>query len=146
MFSEERGALAGRMREVQVTFAEAPAALPAPCPQSWLNPQLSGAVLRYVETAFGGDRSVNGLAGVRHVEYRALKLRGKRAERTDTDQILHILKKDIQRMRWEIAASGAISILLAWLNGDIRLVRPIGPQEQALAGLRNLFQALSVAA
>ena len=75
MFSEERGALAGRMREVEVTFAEAPAALPSPWPQSWLNPQLSGAVLRYVETAFGGDRSVDALTGVRHVEYRALTLR-----------------------------------------------------------------------
>ncbi len=75
MFSEERGALAGRMREVDVTFAEPPAALPAPCPQSWLNPQLSGAVLCSVEAAFGGDRSVDGLAGVRHVEYCALTLR-----------------------------------------------------------------------
>ncbi len=45
------------------------------------------------------------------------------------DQILHKLKKDIRRLRWEIAASVAISILLAWLSGDIRLVRPIAPQD-----------------
>ena len=72
LFAEERGALADRMREVEVTFVESPAALPSPWPQSWLNPQLSGAVLRYIDTAFG---SVEALSGARHVEYRSLTLR-----------------------------------------------------------------------
>lgn len=72
MFAEERGALAGRMREVEVTFADVPKALPSPWPASWLNPQLSGAVLRYIDTAFG---SAEAPSGARHVEYRSLTLR-----------------------------------------------------------------------
>lgn len=60
------------------------------------------------------------------------------------DQILHILKKDIRRLRWEIAASVLITMLLAWLNGDVRLIRAVTQEEKVLDGLRSMLQALSV--
>lgn len=37
-------------------------------------------------------------------------------------QILHILSKDVRRLRWEIAAATAAALLLAWFNGDNRLM------------------------
>lgn len=60
------------------------------------------------------------------------------------DQILHILKKDIRRLRWEIAASFLVTMLLAWLNGDVRLIRAVTQEEKVLDGLRSMLQALSV--
>jgi len=52
--------------------------------------------------------------------------------KTHMDQILHILQKDLRRLRWEIATVTFATLLLAWLNGDNRLVVPVTRQEQTL--------------
>ncbi len=50
-FSEELETLTARFREVVLTFADPPV-LPSELPASWLQPQVSGVVLRFVETQF----------------------------------------------------------------------------------------------
>lgn len=79
-FSEELASLAARMREVEVTFADPPV-LPTGWPASWLNPEVSGVVLRFVETAFEAARTAATLASLlsarpQHIDYRPLSLRG----------------------------------------------------------------------
>jgi ABC-2 type transport system ATP-binding protein len=54
--SEEIGTLAGRFREIEITFAGVPV-LPPNWPQSWLRPQTSSAVLRFVESRFDEGRT-----------------------------------------------------------------------------------------
>ena len=77
-FSEELSTLAARMREVELTFS-APPTLPSPWPSGWLNPQLSGVVLRFVETAYEPARSHSAIAerfgGVNNLDFRAIPLR-----------------------------------------------------------------------
>jgi ABC-2 type transport system ATP-binding protein len=53
-FTEEMSSLAARFREIELTF-DAPPALPAPWPQTWLGPSESAAVLRFVDSAFDAD-------------------------------------------------------------------------------------------
>jgi hypothetical protein len=60
------------------------------------------------------------------------------------NQLLHILVKDVRRLRWEIAATLLLTALLAWLNGDNRLLFPGSPQEQRLASLMHMLQPSSV--
>jgi ABC-2 type transport system ATP-binding protein len=55
-FSEELDALAGRFREIVLTFESAPE-LPAPWPQAWLQPESAGAVLRFIDTQFDAERT-----------------------------------------------------------------------------------------
>jgi ABC-2 type transport system ATP-binding protein len=55
-FSEELESLSARFREIVLTFADAPP-LPAPWPAHWLQPQVSGAVIRLVETRFDAART-----------------------------------------------------------------------------------------
>jgi ABC-2 type transport system ATP-binding protein len=53
-FSEEMPALAARFREIEITFDEPPL-LPKPWPQTWLGPNTSAAVLRFVDSQFHAD-------------------------------------------------------------------------------------------
>ncbi len=62
------------------------------------------------------------------------------------DQTIHILIKDIRRLRWEIAGTLLVTALLAWLNGDNRLVLPGSRREQQLAGLLGTLQPLCLGA
>ena len=62
------------------------------------------------------------------------------------DQIIHILIKDIRRLRWEIAGTLLVTALLAWLNGDNRLLLPVSRQEQQLSSLLGTLQPLCVGA
>ncbi|MGD0498453.1 MAG: ABC transporter ATP-binding protein [Bryobacteraceae bacterium] len=50
-FSEELESLSARFREIILTFETAPA-IPREWPAAWLQPEVSGAVLRFVETRF----------------------------------------------------------------------------------------------
>jgi ABC-2 type transport system ATP-binding protein len=56
-FSEEMTALSARFREVEVTLDQA-AALPANWPVSWLRPETSAAVVRFVESQFDEARTM----------------------------------------------------------------------------------------
>jgi ABC-2 type transport system ATP-binding protein len=56
-FSEEMHTLTARFREVEVTLDQAPAS-PAEWPSSWLNPDSSAAVVRFVESRFDEERTV----------------------------------------------------------------------------------------
>src|SRR5215469_2434686 len=56
-FSEELGSLQGRFREVGVT-CEGSAQIPAPWPEAWLNPETSGAVLRFVVSDYAEERTL----------------------------------------------------------------------------------------
>ena len=55
-FSEELESLTARFREVVLTFEDAPK-LPPQLPPSWLQTQISGVVLRSVETQFEPERT-----------------------------------------------------------------------------------------
>jgi ABC-2 type transport system ATP-binding protein len=53
-FSEEMSSLAGRFREIEITFDEPPH-WPKPWPQAWLGPTTSAAVVRFVDSQFHTD-------------------------------------------------------------------------------------------
>jgi ABC-2 type transport system ATP-binding protein len=55
-FSEEMDSLSGRFREVVVTFADAPP-LPHEWPSTWLQPDRTAAVIRFIDTRFQEDRT-----------------------------------------------------------------------------------------
>jgi ABC-2 type transport system ATP-binding protein len=55
-FSEELAALAGRFREVELTFDAAPP-LPKEPPASWMHVEASAAVVRLIETRFDSERT-----------------------------------------------------------------------------------------
>jgi ABC-2 type transport system ATP-binding protein len=59
-FSEEMTSLTGRFREVEI-IVEPPAALPGEreWPKTWLQPQASSALVRFVETHFEPNRTTN---------------------------------------------------------------------------------------
>lgn len=56
-FSEEMSALSARFREVEVTLDRAPV-LPANWPPTWLRPETSAAVVRFVDSQFDEVRSM----------------------------------------------------------------------------------------
>jgi ABC-2 type transport system ATP-binding protein len=56
-FSEEMSALSARFREVEVTLDRAPA-LPANWPPTWLRPEASAAVVRFVDSQFDEARTM----------------------------------------------------------------------------------------
>jgi ABC-2 type transport system ATP-binding protein len=56
-FSEEMTALSGRFREVEVTLDATPV-LPANWPATWLRPESSAAVVRFVESQFDETRTM----------------------------------------------------------------------------------------
>lgn len=55
-FSEEMSTLGNRFREIEVTLAE-PVPMPAQMPSTWLQPQSSGAVVRFVDSQFDSERT-----------------------------------------------------------------------------------------
>lgn len=56
-FSEEMTSLTERFREIEITL-RSPSPSPAPWPATWLNPQQSPAVVRFVDSQFEQDRTV----------------------------------------------------------------------------------------
>jgi ABC-2 type transport system ATP-binding protein len=65
LFSEEMSTLADRFRSIEITFAPAPSdsanplsiPMPTRLPATWLHPQLTGDVLRFVDSQFSADSS-----------------------------------------------------------------------------------------
>jgi len=56
LFSEEMTSLSNRFRDVTVTL-DGPASLPANLPADWLQPQVNGAVVRFVHGGYGDEAS-----------------------------------------------------------------------------------------
>ena len=55
-FSEEMESLSGRFREIVVTFTDAPP-LPREWPPDWLQPELTTAVIRFIDTRYHEERT-----------------------------------------------------------------------------------------
>jgi len=55
-FAEELDSLSARFREIVLTFSGAPR-VPAPWPEHWLQPQVSGAVVKMVETQWNEEHT-----------------------------------------------------------------------------------------
>jgi ABC-2 type transport system ATP-binding protein len=77
-FSEEMGALAGRFRQVEVTFG-APVSLPAALPTGWMQAKAAGAVLRFVDAGFDEERTAAEIRrvfpGAHGVDFQPMALR-----------------------------------------------------------------------
>ncbi len=77
-FSEDMAALAGRFREVEITF-DAERTLPASLPPAWRQAQASGTVVRFVDSQFDSERTPVEIQRVfgetREVSFRAMGLR-----------------------------------------------------------------------
>jgi ABC-2 type transport system ATP-binding protein len=56
-FSEDLDTLSARFREIVLTFAAAPQ-LPREWPSGWLKPETAGPVIRFVDTQFSRERTV----------------------------------------------------------------------------------------
>ena len=77
-FVEEMDALAGRFREIEIVL-ENPAGLPRDLPATWLNPQLSGPVARFMDSQFVAAATDSEIrrrfSGIRDVSMRPVSLR-----------------------------------------------------------------------
>jgi ABC-2 type transport system ATP-binding protein len=77
-FVEEMSALTGRFREVEITL-DAPDGLPGPLPATWINPEQSGAVVRFTDTNYDAGRSraevARRFARVREISAREMSFR-----------------------------------------------------------------------
>jgi len=78
MFQESIEALSARFREVSVTFSQGDDC--KALPETWLNPEVDGALLRFVDSAYTSDDQQLALVrkhcgGVRHLESTPLSLR-----------------------------------------------------------------------
>jgi ABC-2 type transport system ATP-binding protein len=133
-FSEEMSSLTARFREVEVTLS-ADASLPADCPGTWLRPESSAAVVRFVETQFDPERT---LADIRRLfppqyfsaadaaqEYFRDARKGGpegRLEGTNMfNQAIHIFKKDVRNLRYQIAA--VILMVVVFTDSAIQVPR-----------------------
>jgi ABC-2 type transport system ATP-binding protein len=78
VFSEKMGTLAGRFREVELTFDSSPA-LSGKYPESWMHVNSSAAVVRFVESQFDEPRTTSEIAAVfgasRNVAFAPMSLR-----------------------------------------------------------------------
>jgi ABC-2 type transport system ATP-binding protein len=78
LFQESMDALAARVREVRVTL-QGPARIPDGVPGNWLDPGVSGSVLRFVDVGYSPDRLKTALdslvPGIREVEIQPVALR-----------------------------------------------------------------------
>jgi ABC-2 type transport system ATP-binding protein len=78
LFSEEMTTLSGRFREVTVTLDGTPQ-IPAVCPADWLQPEVSGSVVRFVHSGYRGEASERELAaafpGARDISFEPMPLR-----------------------------------------------------------------------
>jgi ABC-2 type transport system ATP-binding protein len=77
-FVEEMGALSDRFREIEIVL-DAPAPLPGPWPAHWLNPEHSGAVVRFTDSRYERQKSDGDVrelfSGVRGVSARSIPVR-----------------------------------------------------------------------
>lgn len=77
-FSEELSGLAARFREIEVTL-DAPPVLPAAWPPGWIRPESSAAVVRFIDSRFDRERSLEEVQklfpGARNVSVTAMPLR-----------------------------------------------------------------------
>jgi len=77
IFQETIESLGARFRDVTVTFAQA--AVAPGLPESWVNPQVDGSLLRFIDTAFTDEsrlrEQVQKFGGVHHLEVLPLSLR-----------------------------------------------------------------------
>ncbi len=77
-YSESSASLAERFREIQITFPQSPV-LPAAWPESWSKPQVSNAVVRFVESQFDTQRTLSMISNYFHnafnVSVQAMSLR-----------------------------------------------------------------------
>jgi ABC-2 type transport system ATP-binding protein len=77
-FVEEMAAIYARFREIEVTL-EAPSALPAGLPATWLNPEQAGVVVRFTDTDYEAGRSsgevARRFAGIREISAREMSFR-----------------------------------------------------------------------
>jgi len=77
-FVEEMAAIYARFREIEVTL-EAPSALPAGLPATWLNPEQAGVVVRFTDTDYEARRShdevARRFAGIREISAREMSFR-----------------------------------------------------------------------
>ena len=79
-FSEEMTSLAARFREVEITL-DSPVIVPSDgrWPAHWLRPELSSAVIRFVETRFDSEHTASEIrqlfSNVRQVSVRPMPLR-----------------------------------------------------------------------
>jgi ABC-2 type transport system ATP-binding protein len=78
VLSEEMGVLAGHFREIEVTL-DAPPVLPAAWPRDWIRPETSSAVVRFVDSQFDQERSLDEIRRVfpdaRNITVNAMPLR-----------------------------------------------------------------------
>jgi ABC-2 type transport system ATP-binding protein len=79
-FSEEMSSLTGRFREIEVIVTP-PARLPVPedWPSSWIRPEVANAVVRFVDSAFDEERTIERIrrifGAVQHVSVNPMSLR-----------------------------------------------------------------------
>jgi len=77
-FAEEIGSLSERFREIEVTL-EQPADLPRDWPRDWLNPEQSGAVVRFTDSRFDAGRTEDKVRrrfpGARGIDMHSMPLR-----------------------------------------------------------------------
>jgi ABC-2 type transport system ATP-binding protein len=77
-FSEELSGLAARFREIEVIM-DAPPVLPAAWPPGWIRPESSAAVVRFIDSRFDRERSLEEVRklfpGARNVSVTAMPLR-----------------------------------------------------------------------
>ncbi len=78
LFQESSADLQARVRRVRVVL-DAPAALPAPIPDGWLDVRAEGQVLTFVDSHYSettlGERVRSCVTGVRRIETESLPLR-----------------------------------------------------------------------
>ncbi|MFN7937073.1 MAG: ABC transporter ATP-binding protein [Bryobacteraceae bacterium] len=77
-FSEDMQSLSDRFREIEITL-EAPPKLPANWPSNWLSPETGSAVIRFVDSNFNEQRTIEAIQqmfpGLRNVAAHPMPLR-----------------------------------------------------------------------
>jgi ABC-2 type transport system ATP-binding protein len=77
-FSEDMTALASRFRLIEITL-DAPPAVPAVWPPSWIRPEMSPALVRFVESNFSRENTIGQIhrlfSGVRNISASPMALR-----------------------------------------------------------------------
>ena len=63
LFSDEMSTLADRFREIEVTLS-GPSPLPPNLPATWLQPETSGHILRFIDTSFHPDHTPRQIAEI----------------------------------------------------------------------------------
>jgi len=78
LFSEEMSSLTNRFREVEIA-TESAVPLPSPLPASWLQPKSLGALVRFIDSRFDGQKTPADIQrlfpNAKDVQFRALSLR-----------------------------------------------------------------------